>query len=343
MDHDEPPILRIARERAKQRKERGEEGPRVLGYWENRLEEWLEAVLQVDPDMVKGQPDDLQTWSFPTKSLREQYIASIGCRSEREVRKLIRHFLFDASTFHKDEDVQYWMLRQYDLYQDLQEKYEYFRRLDRAILGGKIHAQPGVRWALDLLPDSPLEAISVIRSYLRVHDEVLAEGRAYGLEDAIDVIDSYYISSHAATSLDPLFNLSPREFEVLVANLYRKMGYRAVLTPPRRDGGRDVIAERSELGERRKILIECKQYGGTVKVGAARALLGVVATERANGGVLITTGTCSKGVRDLAESDDRFDFVDGEMLVLLMNQNFGLEWHRRLVRLCTNKPRSMAQ
>ncbi|AYF76089.1 hypothetical protein D7D52_22130 [Nocardia yunnanensis] len=90
----------------------------------------------------------------------------------------------------KDEDVLYWMLKQPDLYNELRSKYEYFRRLDRAVIGRKIHAQYGIRWALDLLPDSPLEAIAVIKSYLRIHDEMLAEGRADGLEDAIEIIDT---------------------------------------------------------------------------------------------------------------------------------------------------------
>ncbi|AYF78216.1 restriction endonuclease [Nocardia yunnanensis] len=83
--------------------------------------------------------------------------------------------------------------------------------------------------------------------------------------------------------------------------------------------------------------MECKQYSGTVEVDTARALLGVVATERATSGVLVTTGKCSKGVRSLAESDDRLDFVDGEKLGLLLNQHFGTEWRRRLIRLSTLK------
>ncbi|WP_268867125.1 restriction endonuclease [Nocardia aurantiaca] len=169
---------------------------------------------------------------------------------------------------------------------------------------------------------------------------MLAEGRADGLEDAIEIIDAYYINSDSRDNLEALFSLSPREFEILISNLYRMMGYKVLLTAPQRDGGRDIVAERSKLGEKQRVLIECKQYSGTVKVDIARALLGVVATERANGGILVTTGRCSKGVRDLAKSDDRLDFVDGDKLGLLLNQHFGTEWRRRLVRLSTHNPRS---
>ncbi|AYF76088.1 restriction endonuclease [Nocardia yunnanensis] len=64
------------------------------------------------------------------------------------------------------------------------------------------------------------------------------------------------MNSRSTDSLEALFSLSPREFEVLVANLYKVMGYKVILTAPQRDGGRDVIAERSKLGEKQRVLIE---------------------------------------------------------------------------------------
>lgn len=95
-------------------------------------------------------------------------------------------------------------------------------------------------------------------------------------------------------TVDELLSLSPREFEALVADLWRRFGYTVELTKRTRDGGRDVIAVRREEVDMR-ILIECKRFRRSRKVGVdlVRTLYGVKADENATKAVLATTSTFS--------------------------------------------------
>jgi restriction system protein len=237
--------------------------------------------------------------------------------------------LFDASTFVSDDDLLWSLNHQPEKLVELQDRYEYFRRLPLTAFG-VVHAQAGVRWALDLLPDSPGQAITVIKSYSRAHITSLTSGRKDGLRDAIDIIYAYYINRTEETRQEALMYISPRQFELLVAHLYRRMGFSVMVTRPTRDGGRDVIATKSGPGEKQKLLIECKQYLRPVTVKEARALLGVVGHENASGGVVVTVGRCTRGVHQLANADDRFECIDGGNLVFLLNKYFGTDWPQHL-------------
>jgi HJR/Mrr/RecB family endonuclease len=87
-----------------------------------------------------------------------------------------------------------------------------------------------------------------------------------------------------------LYDLSPRRFEELIAEIWHRMGYQVELTPLTRDGGRDVIATR--IAETRsQVLIECKKYAATEAVGIdiVQRMLGVVAQFDATQGVITTT------------------------------------------------------
>ena len=58
-------------------------------------------------------------------------------------------------------------------------------------------------------------------------------------------------------------DMSPREFEELVADVYRGLGYEVELTQQARDGGVDIVAS----GDGERIAIECKRYGPGSSVG----------------------------------------------------------------------------
>jgi Restriction endonuclease len=115
-------------------------------------------------------------------------------------------------------------------------------------MGGNAKPHPSIRWALDLLPHSPQQAIDAITGHLNVYREVRPEGRSLGLLDAVAIIRTRWIDD-PTTGTEALFRLSPRELEVLVAALYQKLGYTVELTPPSRDGGRNVIATRKAPGQ----------------------------------------------------------------------------------------------
>lgn len=103
-----------------------------------------------------------------------------------------------------------------------------------------------------------------------------------------------------AVELKPqeLLLLEPRQFEELVAEIWRKLGYETELTARTKDGGRDVVAVR-RLEASVRFLIECKRYNPSHKVGVelVRGLYGVTAHEKATKGILATTSTFTRGAK----------------------------------------------
>jgi len=97
-----------------------------------------------------------------------------------------------------------------------------------------------------------------------------------------------------------LYEMSPRGFEELVAELLNRQGYRVELTPASRDGGKDIyIATKDTLGSF-LYLVECKRFAPDrpVGVGLIRQLYGTVQAERATAGILATTSFFTKDARD---------------------------------------------
>jgi putative transposase len=76
-----------------------------------------------------------------------------------------------------------------------------------------------------------------------------------------------------------LMELSPKEFESLITNLFSKMGLETRLTQASRDGGVDCVAfdARPILGG--KVIIQAKRYKNTVGVAAVRDLFGTLHNE----------------------------------------------------------------
>jgi restriction system protein len=101
------------------------------------------------------------------------------------------------------------------------------------------------------------------------------------------------------TNTHLLYDLDPRQFEELICEIFKNNGFNAELTKRTRDGGRDIIAIRSDMGVKTKYLIECKKYAKTkpVTVELVRALYGVHAEEGANKSLLVTTSYFSPDAR----------------------------------------------
>ena len=91
--------------------------------------------------------------------------------------------------------------------------------------------------------------------------------------------------------------MEPRKFEELVAAMFRNQGYDVTLTPRSNDGGTDVIAvQRSGIGTA-MIIVECKRYAETNKVGVeiVRGLYGVLEHRKATRGIIATTSFFTRG------------------------------------------------
>jgi restriction system protein len=121
-----------------------------------------------------------------------------------------------------------------------------------------------------------------------------------------------------------LMDLSPSEFEVLVANLFGKMGLETKLTRSSRDGGVDAVAydTRPILGG--KVVIQAKRYQNTVGVSAVRDLYGTMMNEGANKGILVATSRFGPDAYTFA-SDKPIELIDGSGLLYLLKEHAGLD------------------
>lgn len=107
-----------------------------------------------------------------------------------------------------------------------------------------------------------------------------------------------------------LQDLSWRQFERLIGEMYRRQGYSVVETPRRADGGIDYMLARGP----ERWLVQCKHWKSRkVGVTTVRELAGVVAARQATGGIVITSGRFTPPAQAFAKSSD-IRLVDGELL-----------------------------
>jgi hypothetical protein len=111
------------------------------------------------------------------------------------------------------------------------------------------------------------------------------------------------IIQHLAANPRLLYELAPRQFEELVAELYSRAGFEVELTPASGDDGADVYAvRRDDLGST-LIVVQAKRYKPELKVkaSAVRELFGTVDLANASAGVLITTSSFQPKAEEYAE------------------------------------------
>lgn len=155
---------------------------------------------------------------------------------------------------------------------------------------------------LDMLHSLISQDIEVKRMY----KESLAKKEAHNHRETM--MDS--------TGLD-LDNLSGVEFENVCQVLVEKMGFTTQTTKASGDGGIDLIAYNHQPLLSGKYIIQCKRYTGSVGEPIIRDLYGVVTSERANKGILMTTGHFSRSA--IAFSDGKpIELIDGEKLKSLL-------------------------
>ena len=104
-----------------------------------------------------------------------------------------------------------------------------------------------------------------------------------------------------------LGELDSRQFEEIVAEVFRSKGYQVDLTKRTRDGGKDIIAIHTDsLGIKNKYFIECKCYAESNKIGVdiVRSLYGVKNTkEGPNKAILVTTSSFTSGAKQFLENE----------------------------------------
>jgi len=131
------------------------------------------------------------------------------------------------------------------------------------------------------------------------------------IADVTSVSDEFLLKLYNNPKL--FYELSPRGFEKVVAEILHKLGYDITLTPASKDGGKDIYAaKKSDLGSFLYI-VECKRYApdNIIGVGLIRQLNGVVEAERATAGILATTSFFSKDAKEFqAKIENRMSLKD---------------------------------
>lgn len=128
---------------------------------------------------------------------------------------------------------------------------------------------------------------------------------------------------HLAANPQKMYELSPRRFEEMVAELLLRENFDVTLTPPARDGGRDILAVTKDSIGRHLYYVECKRYAPTHLVGVeiVRAVYGVLEKARATGAMIVTSSRFTRGaIRETCEVENRMALKDYEALQ---------EWLRR--------------
>lgn len=98
-----------------------------------------------------------------------------------------------------------------------------------------------------------------------------------------------------------VFKLSPRQYEELIAELLRDIGYEVTLTQATRDGGKDILASiKTECGDV-LCLVDAKKYRNDRKIGVSmvRTLYGTLCDYQATSAMLVTTSSYSADARAL--------------------------------------------
>jgi restriction system protein len=296
------------------------------------LSEWLNLVKSHDREELL-----FVDWQFPTKSMRDEYLDTIQTRTEDEVIDLLRNFLMFSGSYGCDDYL--WAnimdkLEQNEITLEDATQTEHLKNLMKSIISPEERAWEGNTWIIDLLPDNPRLAIDALQAYLVSHFQYLPDGKIDGMLDAMALIQAKFIDTPRDFHL---FSLDPHQFELLVSTLYRRMGYTTALTKMTHDGGRDVIAEKEQSGEKERLLIQCKRTGKNVDVKEVRALLGVVSDEKATKGVFVCASGFTPAAKQLEVRNRRLELIDNEDLQILLNEYLGTRWSKYISEIVSKR------
>lgn len=113
-----------------------------------------------------------------------------------------------------------------------------------------------------------------------------------------------YLAKHP----QKLYDLTPRRFEELVADILKDFGFDVSLTPSTRDGGKDILAYMRNQICSCLMFVECKKWKPEQHVGIeiVQRLYGVQQANNANKSMVITTSFFSKPA---IEESKRYEYM----------------------------------
>ncbi len=271
---------------------------------------------------------------FPTDEMTNEFISRINSFDDIKIKNILRKFLIHNCTFRKDEFTAQWISREFEKKKNIQKilGFEYYRKVIIASKNENYFVWEGLTWILDLLPHSPKIAINVIDAYFLANCQFLPDNALSALSECATIIRAKYIEYEHKE--DIFFDLSPIDFEKLVASLYEEIGYEVELTKKSYDNGIDIVATRKKTSQKQKIVIQCKRFTkSNIGVTEIRNLLGVIANEKSTKGVLVTSSKFTSEAKKLAEKNPSLELIDCKELITLLNSNFGPYWTTKIDKI----------
>jgi restriction system protein len=125
------------------------------------------------------------------------------------------------------------------------------------------------------------------------------------------------VEARSRAPLAAIDGMSWAEFETLVGEVFREMGYRVVETGGGgADGGVDLVLTKGN----EKFLVQCKQWRAfKVGVTVVRELYGVMAARGAVGGFVVTSGTFTDDAKAFADGRN-VQLIDGRRIEAWINR-----------------------
>lgn len=169
------------------------------------------------------------------------------------------------------------------------------------------------------------QAVPCVRKHFAAevsdHPEALAPVEPFLNFDMADprIVDAVDIIS-GLDRRPNLMELTPKQFEHFIQNLFDRLGFDTKLFQASGDGGIDCVAYDPTPIRGGKYVIQVKQYTHTVPPSAVRDLFGVVHDQGATKGILITTSGFGPSSHEFANGKP-LQLYDGTRLLWLCQQN----------------------
>lgn len=168
-----------------------------------------------------------------------------------------------------------------------------------------------------------VEALNIQREAYKLLGKRVGEGRAeHALKQALLLEGTGLSADSSEVKPGRVMATGDRPGKALekkVQMLIQSMGLRAVAAEGSADGGIDVIAYSDHPIYGGKYVVQCKDWENPVGVSVVRDLYGVVMSENANKGILITTGKFSIAAEQFAQGK-QLDLIEGTQFEAILRK-----------------------
>jgi restriction system protein len=179
---------------------------------------------------------------------------------------------------------------------------------------------------LEFIGDNPTNLEVVSRSDLQNwSDRIKTEFDQQEEQRVIHIVRDFARALIRQVNIDPerLKDMEWFDLERLVHEVFDGIGFTATLTPPNKDGGKDVILECKIDGINKTFLVELKHWRSATKVGQkqVKKFSKVVVKEKHDGGLFLSNyGFTGNYFECLTETEEKLiRFAEKDKLVQLCN------------------------